>query len=88
MTEEEFEKSHPALVNALFDIDFFVENNINEDDTYYIRKNIKAGEYERALNFIQYIKKQVYDLYWAVEKANDYIEDLIDKKNKDGQVRI
>ena len=88
MTEEEFEKSHPALVNALFDIDFFVEHNINEDDTYYIRKNIKAGEYERALNFIQYIKKQVYDLYWAVEKANDYIEDLIDKKNKDGQVRI
>lgn len=79
---EEFEERHPELVNALKEIDFFNENPIDEDDTYYIVKYLREGNYNHAMMFIEDIKDKVYILHRATERAYDYIEELTKgKKN-------
>ena len=88
ISEEEFEEKHPSLIDALAYIDYFVENGIDEDDTYYVRKYVKADKPERALEYFESLKRQIDDLFWAADKIYDYLEKLTKEKDGNGHLRV
>ena len=70
-------KQHPQFRDWIDRINRFAQGNgITEDDVDEMQSDFEDGDYQNLYKRLENLKYEVQDLYFAIDNAYDYIENL------------